>query len=272
MRVEHLAIDGSVVSIEADADLSTQATAAGWVIVPSLMRAHPFVIYPAGHSDTVEKMVRENFPDIYVRWTEDYAVKGGRLRVAEAILPTATNGRRTLTVGAWEGRGGCLTTSLVGSERDRLVEMFDTLQFSERARGIAIDSPVTPRPREPEVIKEIPRLGVLNIRPAIPSALERVPRSKGHVTNHGELFRFRKASNALLFVSPSAVVRIDPLLKATVPEPGARQMTVQESAAAREGQLDTSARDTGAREVDRREVATIAQSLRVEWAPRDSGS
>lgn len=64
MRVEHLAIDGATVSIEADAHLSTQATAAGWAIVPSLMRAHPFVAYPPGHSETVEKMVRENFPEI----------------------------------------------------------------------------------------------------------------------------------------------------------------------------------------------------------------
>lgn len=265
MRVEHLAIDGSVVSIEADADLSTQATAAGWAIVPSLMRAHPFVIYPAGHSDTVEKMVRDNFPEINVRWTEDYSVKGGRLRVAEVNLPTATNGRRNITVGAWEGRAGCLTTSLVGSERDRLVEVFDTLQFSERGRGISIDSPVTPRPREPEVIKEIPRLGVLNIRPAIPSTLERVPRSKGRVTNNGELFRFRKASNALLFVGASAVVRIDPLLHAAAPQASSRKMTSQESAARR-----TYERDTGAREPDTREVAAIAQGLRVEWSPRDS--
>lgn len=264
MRVEHLAIDGSVVSIEADADLSTQATTAGWAIVPSLMRAHPFAAYPAGHSDTVEKMVRDNFPEINVRWTEDYSVKGGRLRVAEVNMPTATNGRRSITVGAWEGRAGCLTTSMVGTERDRLVEAFDTLQFSERARGLVIDSPITPRPREPMVIKEIPRLGVLNIRPALRSSLESVPRAKGRVTSGGELFRFRKASNALLFVSPSAVVRIDPLQKAGAEREGARKLSERESAALRQ-----EARGKG--ETDTREVASIAQGLRVEWTPREGG-
>ncbi len=265
MRVEHLAIDGSVVSIEADADLSTQSTAAGWAIVPSLGRAHPFVAYPAGHSDTVEKMVRENFPEINVRWTEEYSVKGGRLRVAEVNLPTATGGKRNLTVAAWEGRRGCLTTSLVGSERDRLVQVFETLQFRERAQGIAIDSPITPRPREPEVIKEIPRLGVLNIRPAIPSALERVPRTKGRVTNNGELFRFRKASNALLFVSPSAVVRIDPLVKAEdTPPATARKLNARETA-----DLRTAVRDTTPTP-DTSEMSAIAQGLRVEWSPRES--
>ena len=266
MRVEHLAIDGSIVSVEADADVSTQATAAGWAIVPSLMRAHPFVAYPAGHSDSVEKMVRENFPEVSVRWTEDYSLKGGRLRVAEVTLPTATGGKRNVTVGAWEGRRGCLTTSLSGSERDRLVEVFDTLRFSERARGVAIDSPITPRPREPEVIKEIPRLGVLNIRPAIPSALERVPRSKGRVTNSGELFRFTKSSNALLFVSPSAVVRIAPLERASAPPQPTRKLNAKESSA-----LKAAGRDDVPPEIDTREISAIALGLKVEWLPKDRG-
>lgn len=264
MRVEHLAIDGSIVSIEADTDVSTtQATASGWAIVPSLMRAHPFVAYPPGHSERVERMVRENIPDVNVRWTEEYSLKGGRLRVAEIVLPTATGGKRNITVGAWEGRRGCLTTSLRGSERDRLVEVFDTLKFSERAKGVAIDSPITPRPREPEVFKEVPRLGVLNIRPAIASTLERVPRTKGRVTNHGELFRFRQSSNALLFVSPSAVVRIDPLQKAQAPPEKPRKLTPAESA-------EFKAPQSASEEIDTFEVSAIAQSLRVEWIPRES--
>jgi hypothetical protein len=267
MRVEHMAIDGSIVAVEADTDVSTQATAAGWAVVPALMRAHPFVAYPPGHSDTVEKMVRENFSDISVRWTEDFSLKGGRLRVAEVTLPTATGGKRNVTVGAWEGRRGCLTTSLTGSERDRLVEVFDTLKFSERAKGVAIDSPITPRPREPEVIKEIPRLGVLNIRPAIPSALERVPRSKGRVTNNGELFRFTKSSNALLFVSPSAVVRIAPLERAvSAPQPSPRKLSAKESA-----ELKAAARDAGSLEIDTREISAIALGLKIEWLPKDRG-
>lgn len=265
MRVEHLAIDGSIVSIEADADVSTQATASGWAIVPSLMRAHPFVAYPPGHSDRVEKMVRENIPDVNVRWTEDYSLKGGRLRIAEVTLPTATSGKRNITVAAWEGRRGCLTTSLSGSERDRIVEVFDTLKFSERAKGIVINSPVTPRPREPEVFKEIPRLGVLNIRPAIASTLERVPRSKGRVTNNGELFRFGQTSNALLFVSPSAVVRINPLQKAAAPQAAPlRKLSAKESAA-----LKTAVHEPVSQDIDTSEVSAIAQSLRIEWLPKD---
>jgi hypothetical protein len=232
MRVEHRAIDGSIVSIEADADLNASASASGWAIVPSLLKSHPFVIYPPGHTSIVEKTVRSDLPHVEVRAREEYAIKGGTLRIAEVEVPTATKRTRTLTVGGWEGRTGCLTTTLVGADKKLLVEVFDTLRFSETARGLAISSPVVPRPRPPEVFKEIPGVGVLAIRPAISSELERVPKAHGFVTDHGELFRFRRSSHALLFVSRSAVVSFTPSGK----------------------------RDVG-------EMLAVAKSLRIEWTP-----
>lgn len=233
MQVEHLSIEGSVVSIEAEADLTMDATAAGWAVVPSLSRAHPFTVHPAGHSAVIQRAIQGNFENLEVLDTDGFSLKDGELRVAEVEVPTATGGTRRMTVGAWEGRSGCLMTSLVGSERDRLVEAFDTLQFSERRNGLAIDSPVTPRPREPEVVKEVPGLGVLSIRPAIGSVLDRVPRARGHLVDHGELFRIRAASDAVAFIARSAVVEIAPLP-----------------------------------EVDSRQMLSVAEGLRVEWSPR----
>lgn len=217
-RVEHLAIDGSVVSIEADADVRTGATATGWAIVPSLMRTHPFTISPAGHSGVIEDAVRGSAGDVAIGDAADYSVKGGRLRIVEVTLPTATGGERTLTVGAWEGERGCLTTSLIGSQTERLVEIFDTLAFTERARGLMIDSPVTTRPREPEVVTEVPGMGVLGIRPAISSVLGGIPRARGHRTQHGELFRIRATSDALTLVTSSAVTAIQPLAESSPDE------------------------------------------------------
>jgi hypothetical protein len=90
--------NGSVVSIDADADLEqTQATATGWAVVPSLRQAHPFTIYPAGHSAVVEKAVKK-FKEIKVNKRDEYSTKNGKLRVAEVRMPTATGGTRTLTV------------------------------------------------------------------------------------------------------------------------------------------------------------------------------
>lgn len=210
MRADHLSIDGSVVRLEADADLGFSATTSGWAVVPALSQAHPFTIYPPGHSAIVEGAVRGGDRQLAVQPTEEFSLKGGTLRIAEVDLPTATEGTRRLTVGAWEGRRGCLTTSLVGSQRDRLVAVFDTLSFSERAGGLAIDSPVTARPREPEVVKEVPGVGILRMLPAIASVLETIPRSRGKDVGGGELFRVRATSNAVTLVTESAVVTIRP--------------------------------------------------------------
>jgi hypothetical protein len=170
-------------------------------------------------------------------------------------------------VGAWEGKQGCLTTSLIGTECERLVEVFDTLQFRERSRGVVIDSPVTPRPRAPEVIKEIPQLGVLGIRPAIPSTLERVPKAAGYSTDHGELFRFRSTSNTLLFVGESVVARIDGLGEAAGSSgTGGAPKSSKKATAKRAKGKDGSSNQ----EALMQEAFAIAQSLRVEWTPRGS--
>jgi hypothetical protein len=232
MQVEHLAIDGSVVVIEAQADLNTRATATGWAIVPSLMRSHPFSVSPPGHSKVIEQTVRSSVSAVTVLATEDYRLKNGTLRIAEIRLPTATGGTRELTVGGWEGDGGCLSTSVRGRERNRLVEVFDTLEFSPRRGGIAIDAPIMPQPRAPEVIKEIPAFGVLCVRPAIASELERVPRSRGFATGTGELFRIRKSSHAVLLLTRTSIATLEP-------------------AGPREG----------------RDILEFARTLRVEWTP-----
>ena len=208
--VQHLAIDGSAVDVAADAELHRTATATGWAIVPSLGRTHPFTIYPAGHSADLEEGVRGH-DGVRLGEVAEFEVKGGRLRVAEVSMPTATGGERTLTVAAWEGERGCMTTSLIGAHPERLVEVFDTLEFSERRGGLSIDSPVTARPREPEVVTEVPALGILAVRPAIASVLEGIPRSAGHRTRHGELFRVRAGADAMTLVTPTAVVSIQPL-------------------------------------------------------------
>lgn len=209
-NAEHLAIDGAQVSITAEVELSREATASGWAVVPSIGRAHPFTIYPPGHSDVLERAAR-SATSVEIGEVAEFSLKNGRLRTAEVRMPTATGGERTLTVGVWEGRSGSMSTSLIGAHPERLVEVFDTLAFSERRGGLAIDSPVTPRPREPEVVTELPGLGVVSIRPAIASVLEKIPRAAGLRTRHGELFRMRASSDALTLVTPSAVTAIQPV-------------------------------------------------------------
>lgn len=232
MLAQYLAIDGSVVTIEAEAELGDQVTRTGWAVVPSLMQGQPFTIYPAGHSGVMERAVRENFPDIDVETEEEFSLKGGTLRVGVMETP-GNGGRRKVTVGAWEGRGGCLTTSLSGAKRDQLVEVFDTLQFSDGDRGTYIDSPVLSGPRPPEVIQEVPELGVVSVRPAVAIEMDLLPRAAGRVTAHGELFRMRSDSTAMLLLGQACVARIQPRA-----------------------------------DVDMERLTEVVEGMRVEWTPR----
>ena len=235
-----MAIDGSVVTIEGEADLNAAVSTSGWAVVPSLLRSQPFSTHPAGYSGIVEETVTASVPGLRVRSLEEFSVKNGRLRVAEVEVPTPTKAMRQLTVGAWEGGSSCLTSSFVGLDKSRLVRVFETLQFRETGSGLVIDSPVLPTPRPPEVIKEIAGLGVVAIRPAISRELQRVPKARGLATQSGELFRFRPGSRALMLVTRSAVVVITP-----VPGSAPRDEAQAGEAAMR-----------------------ILESLRIEWKPR----
>jgi hypothetical protein len=62
-----------------------------------------------------------------------------------------------------------------------------------------------------------------------------VPRARGFATEFGELFRLRKSSEALLFVSRTAVVNVNP----DGPRAG-------------------------------RDLLGLARGLRVEWSPREA--
>lgn len=233
MEAQYLAIDGSLVSIESAVELrGGPVTGAGWAVVPSLMQAHPFTVYPAGHSGVIEKAVRANFPDVELEEEEELSLKGGTLRVGQVGVPR-DGGRHRIAVGAWEGPHGCLTTSLASDRRRSLVEAFDTLQFTDHDRGLSIDSPLVTRPRPPELFQELVGIGVLAVRPAVSSELERVPRNEGRRTRHGELFRLGAESRALLLLGRGSVVRIQP--------------------------------HDGA---DDEELAETVEGLRVEWAPR----
>ena len=233
MEYVHHAIDGSVVTVSTEAQVRPgPVTNSGWAVSPTLMRSHPFTAYPAGHSHTMERAVRENFPDVRFLSEEEVSLKGGTLRVGAVEVPRR-GGPQRLTVGAWEAEHGCLTTSLTDERETALIEVFDTLRFHDGERGVVIDSPVMSRPRAPELAQDVAGLGVMTVRPAIATELERVPRDAGRRTRSGEVWRSRAESRALLFVGRTSVVRIQP-----------------------------------GDEIADDEVADAVETLEVEWAPR----
>ena len=211
MLVRHLALDGSVVSIEADAaDLSLPVTATGWVVVPALGQAHPFSSHPSGYADTVEATARDS--GIVTFLSEDeYALRDGTLRVVVVETSGARGSDERLAVGAWDDGTWCLTTSLVGMDGAVVAEVFDSVPFSSRQLGVAVDGRVTARPRTPEVVKEIPGIGLASIRPVTSDELRRLPRSRGAAARGGEAFRATADSDALILLTETSVVDVLPL-------------------------------------------------------------
>jgi len=233
MQVRHLAIDGSIVSLEADSfDLSLPVTATGWAVVPVLAQAHPFSTHPSGYASLLEAAARE-VGNIEMQSDDEYALKGGTLRVVTVESQTSVGTTRQLAVGAWDDGKGCLTTSLVSATAERVAAVFDSLEFSSRELGVAIDGRVTARPRAPEVIKEIPGVGVTSIRPVTSDELRRLPRSAGARTAGGEAFRIKVESDAVVVLTETSIVDVMPV----------------------EGS-------------DRDEVTAFVGELRIDWASR----
>jgi len=234
MRCEHVAIDGSLVSIEAEADLSRPYTASGWAIVPSLMRPHPFSTYAAGHGSIVERAVSGSRDEVQILSKKSYSLGGRELRVFEAEVRGNGGGRRRLSVGAWEGETACLATSVSGRSGDALPEIFETVRIRETKSGLSLEAPVTLEPRVPQILKQIPQIGIVSISPAVAPTLETIPRARGCALAHGEVFRTSADSRGLLFVGQSVVARIQP------------------------------------RESNREDAVLSAVSgLRIQWTPRD---
>lgn len=236
MEFDFRALDGSVVSFRSGSNMRLgPRTASGWAVVPSMMRAHPFTAYPAGHTIVIEEAVRRDFPDIEMEEQEEVSLNDGTLRVGTVTLPSEAGGR-TMTVAGWEGEHGCMTTSVANGRPDSMIAAFDTLRFSDTELGIVIDSPVMTRPRPPELVSEMDGVGVLSVRPAIATELERIPRQEGQRTRGGEVFRLRADSRALLMIGQGSVVRVQP------------RPNVDEGA-----------------------LAEAVEELEIEWRPRGSG-
>jgi hypothetical protein len=140
-----------------------------------------------------------------------------------------------MTIAGWEGEHSCMTTSMTDGRPASLIAAFDTLRFTDSEQGLVVDSPVATQPRPPELVGEVEDIAIVSVRPAINSELERVPRRQGHATAHGEVFRLRADSRALLMLGRGSVVRVQP-------RPDADEAAVSE----------------------------LVEDLDVEWRPRQS--
>lgn len=210
MRVQHLSIDGSVITLESDrADLSQPVSTTGWVLIPALLRSHPVTVRPPGYRQVIEELAR-HVEGVELGDQDEVNIADGSLRAGVVRVPVQGGGARTMTVGYWEGDNASMSTSIPGREIPRMIEIFESLRIQRSRLGTRLGAPVVATPRPPVVVKAVPRIGVLAIRPAVAAVLEQIPRSSGLPTPHGELFRPRAEARGLLLVSASNVVSFTP--------------------------------------------------------------
>lgn len=135
-RVVYRALDGHRVMLAGELDLSRPWTSTVLCRVDG--RLHELT---SGNHTFAAAWGR----DLEVRWEEDYAVRGGWLRVGTATDRDRTTGlAEPLLAAAWHGRRHSLVTHCHHARSLDVVRLFDALRIREYADGVA----VTTRPDE----------------------------------------------------------------------------------------------------------------------------
>src|SRR4029450_1909734 len=110
-------------------------------------------------------------------------------------------------VAAWRGRRYCFVTQLYGASTADLLAMLRTLRITEHDDGLAVrpDTKAGSRFGAPAtVIKQVPRLGLLDMTPLTVERARELPSWRGLRTRAGELFRDTLSDGKPYFVLAAA--------------------------------------------------------------------
>jgi hypothetical protein len=188
-QVLHQALDGSHVRVVAtEADLTNDASSISTFYVDG--RAQEFTASNRGFGEAVAL-------EVGLRFEEEYAFQGGRLRLASGVQsfptgdPDGTVNVVSLHIGTWEGEKYSVHTHLYGESADGLLGIFNQFLILESALGIRLtqkDPERTPLYSDPKVMKDVPQLGLLQVKPLSTEAARYLPRWEGTRVAGGELF------------------------------------------------------------------------------------
>jgi len=204
----HAALDGSEVTLSADADMSFPMTAFGFVRPRGMRSPQPLNIFPPGKSDRLLADAPTAFAEVDYELLAEADVNGGVLRLARIRRPTATGGARELTYGIWEGTTGSISTSVRG-DGAAMEDLFGRLRFRQVVRGIAVDSPVDESIRPLRCLKQVgPAL--VEIRPLTATVRRSLPRTAGRRVPAGDMYRRTETGRDVLVVTDTAAVYVAP--------------------------------------------------------------
>lgn len=189
-RAQHLALDGSVVTIQSAsaADLETDASSVAVFSVDGIARE-----FTASHRSFGADVAEYYGADL----RETYSLQGGQLLVGSAIQvwPELNNSDRPLTsllrVGVWQGQQYSVVSHLYGGVNADVVHLFSQFKITETSNGIRLEplfASATRHFHEPSVLKELPSIGLLDIAALTTNETRRLPRWHGTELSGGELF------------------------------------------------------------------------------------
>jgi hypothetical protein len=122
-----------------------------------------------------------------VRLIEEYAYRGGSLRVGRAL---DERGRVDFLVSVWEGQAWSVYTPFYGGDVANLMGVLDLLSLEETDSGLVL-VPLDDRiryERSPELTKMIPGVGLLVMSQLTRQVARDLPRWSGTTVPGGELF------------------------------------------------------------------------------------
>lgn len=225
----HTAINGAQVEIVGD-DLELSHPATSIVVFFVNGRAQEFT---AGYLE-FGKDVEE---DLGLVLEEEYDFARGLLRIAsgQQVFPTGDSDGSVnvvpLRLATWEGEEFSVHTHLYGGATSDLINVFDQFVIVETGNGLRLIQKrpeTTPLYSEPKLLKEIPVLGLLQIRQLTAESARALPRWAGTPVAGGELFVqgnygenegecgevafYLAGRTAVTFITPDPHTHRDPLM------------------------------------------------------------
>jgi hypothetical protein len=189
-QVKHLALDGSVVTIDTSdgLDLQRPASSIGVYSVDGIERE-----FTGSHRD----FGRDVAADVGLVLDEEYALQGGTFLAGSVtqVWPEIGDAGDPITsllrLGVWEGDQYSLHAHIYGGDGLDLIDLFNRFTIIETDLGIQL-LPGSPgagtSAREPSLLKDVPGVGLLDIIALTTREVRALPRWQGTRVRGGELF------------------------------------------------------------------------------------
>ena len=203
--ITHIAIDASRVTISGSADVRAVATSAGRYSVDGIVRE--VTTQPAGFFPVLARAEG-------LEPTEEYQYRDGTLRLGRAVHADPVSGtRRVDTTAVWDAGGGSLAITTSDLTTDALLALLDRFDLRPSPEGLAV-LPANGLSWQdaPQLVKELPGLGLLEIVPLSNDTAGALPSWAGTEVAGGELYRDELAPGVpyLVLVTDTARVNVLP--------------------------------------------------------------